>query len=73
MRRGQMAVPKRISVFFAIIGGFMLRLTKLLLRAVLVLFLRQGQNLAIYAWSLVDKGNVYALIPQGTATRTWGL
>ena len=39
----RVAVPNggplsRISVFFVIIGGFMLRLTKLLLKAVIVLF-----------------------------------
>lgn len=53
----------RISVFFVIIGGFMLRLTILLLKAVLAFFLRQERYLLIHTCPLVDAGVFYASIP----------
>ena len=49
-----------MSGFFVIIGGFMLRLTKLLLNAVLALFLRQERYLGIHTRHLVDGGVFYA-------------
>ncbi len=41
----------------------MLRLTKLLLKAVLVLFLRQERYLPIHTRPLVDTGDFYASFP----------
>jgi len=49
-----------ISGFFTIIGGFITRLTKLLIKAVLVLFLRQERYLTIHTCPLVDAGGLYA-------------
>ena len=53
----------RISVFFVIMGGFMLRLTKLVLKAVLVFFLRKERYLPIHTRPLVDAGGFYASFP----------
>jgi len=53
----------RISVFFVIIVGLMLRLTILLLKAVLAFFLRQERYLQIHTCPLVDTGVFYASIP----------
>ena len=44
-----------MSDFFIIIGDFILRLTKLLLKAVLALFLWQGRYLRIHTRPLVDE------------------
>jgi len=50
----------RISVFFIIIVCFMLRLTKLLLKSVLVLFLRQERYIPIHTRPLDDRDGFYA-------------
>ena len=49
-----------MSVFFLVIGGFMLRLTKLLLKAVIILFLQQERYLPIHTRPLAGWGVFYA-------------